>query len=70
MGTLAVVSIFELGQALPGVSRIVVQTPVDLFGLERPIKPFQQTQLRRCAVLNPNVGEEAVDIVPEALGDT
>jgi hypothetical protein len=37
----------EFVQANPPVCRIIIQTPVDLFFLERSVKPFEQTKLSR-----------------------
>ena len=57
MGALAVVAILELRRAYPGIVRMLIQTPLHLFLLQRAVESFQQTQLRRRAIGDPHMGQ-------------
>jgi len=51
-------SCYNAGEILPGtlgVSRIIVETPVNLFFLQRSVKSLQQAKLSRCTILDTHV---------------
>ena len=51
------------------MAAVVVQPPVHLFQFQGLVKPFQQAQLRRRPVLNPNVRILIFDVCPKPFSD-
>ena len=64
-----VVTLPEFGQASSSMLRVIVQTPVHFFGLERPMKSFQQAQLRRRTITDANVAVLLGDELHKPFGD-
>ena len=63
-----VVPLSELLQTTARMTRVVVQAPVDLLGLQGLVEPLQKTELGGRSVLNPNVCEVISDRTDEATG--
>ncbi len=64
-----VVSLVEGSQAVPAMSGIVVEMPIDFLGLQRLMEPLQQTELGRGAIADPDMAEVAGDMSAKAFGE-